>query len=1538
LNNTIVSNNIVSGTAVNNGGGIQNYNLMLLSDSTVINNIATGASNDSSGGGIGNEGILTVTNSIVISNTASTNGGGIQNVNIIKLTNSTVRNNKALNGDGGGIYNSEVLTQSLTFGRWPLSYLLNTRQKLQPLALNSEHTIELTVLNSTLSNNFTANNGGGVYNDQGTVKVTKSTLSSNQANNNGGGIYNQQGSLTVTNSTLSGNQASLNGGGLYNGQGTGNLTNSTLASNTANSGGGVYNEANLDVTNSIIADSNGNDCAGNGISDGDYNMASDGSCTFTASNSQNDTNPLLRPLGNYGGDTQTHALTLLQSPAIDTGNCSGGTISEDQRGIPRPQGEGCDIGSFELKQAELELTKDATPRATKHGSTITYTIVVANNGLLTATNGIVADTMPDDINFVGPISLDPPSAGTPGSAPPILANGLTIGAGQRITVSFPVTVSYIAGFVVTNTASITSTEVSQAAEDSVSVSILAPDLRINKSATPNPVVAGTTLTYTLTYNNTGLDVAIEVYISDTLPMSVTYSGGAVSVPTGVQQPDSTVPTWYIPTLSAGASGTIVFTAMLDPALRGVITNSVEITSVTPISGTGPLTDVVASNVIVDINLSLSKQVNDSTPEPGDMITYTITVDNAGPSDAFNALISDTMPAGINFVGPITLEPPSAGTPGTAPPMLASDVTINAGESVIVSYPVTVSEDLIGGTVISNLAVISSSEVITPATDTATITIGSLPALNVSKRPDLQDIIAGDQVDFTIAITNSGNITLTNLSALDPLTSNCVTALPVNSLSPYASTSYTCTAPSVTSSFTNVITITAESIFGGIVLSDTDFAVVNAISPSIVITKTPDFQTIALSETLSFTITVQNNGDSVLSDIIVSDALAPDCDNNLGQLASGTQTSYTCSLIGATADFTNTAIVRATALTGTPITDSDQAFVNVIAPEITISKTPASQMVRSGDTVTFTITVENSGDVTLSSVTVGDVQSPDSNANFPTMISGTVESYNCSRANVSADFTNIAIATGTSASTIVTDSSQALVDLISPSIVISKTPDFQIVPLGQNAIFTITVQNSGDASLSNVTVTDTLAPACNKNLSTLSSGAIESYTCSLSNITSDFTNTASVTGSPPVGELVSDSDEAVVDMRQPAVAVTKTLSSPSPVVVGQLVTFTIDIANTGDADLTTLVVTDNPSSCLTLLDIVPPFTTSLPIGGQSTHLALFTAAADNAACTNQVEVTDTLYNISDSSSANVEILAPTPTPTPINTPTNTPTPTNIPTETSTPTATITPFIISTSSPTPTPTVTGTPPTSTPTSTPTPTVTGTPPTSTPTSTATVTGTPPTNTPTVTGTPPTSTPTATSTPTPSEIDLQLTMSDAAVYYEPGDTIIYTLHFTNAGRNNATGVILSDTVPTYTTFNPAANSAGWQVGTRAGTPPWYEYHIDSLAAGASSVLTIAFTVDTASITPPIADVGTISNTVTIFDDGSQGEEGNPTDNRATVNSSLEAPTAVQLHHFSVTWREEMIEVTWQTFKELRDFVWHQMEKITSQANGPHPGGEWAR
>jgi predicted outer membrane repeat protein len=123
---------------------------------------------------------------------------------------------------------------------------------------------KLTVANG-VCDDYIGCNGGGIYNDNGTVHVTNSAFTANTASS-GGGIYNEHaGALTVTNSTFSGNHAGL-GGGIYS-EGTLTVTNSTFSGNTTTggSGGGIYSQGTLSVTHTLFS-TNSAASGGGGIS------------------------------------------------------------------------------------------------------------------------------------------------------------------------------------------------------------------------------------------------------------------------------------------------------------------------------------------------------------------------------------------------------------------------------------------------------------------------------------------------------------------------------------------------------------------------------------------------------------------------------------------------------------------------------------------------------------------------------------------------------------------------------------------------------------------------------------------------------------------------------------------------------------------------------------------------------------------------------------------------------------------------------------------------------------------------------------------------------------------------------------------------------------------------------------------------------------------------------------------------------------------------------------------------------------------------
>ena len=120
--------------------------------------------------------------------------------------------------------------------------------------------------------------------------------------------------------------------------------------------------------------------------------------------------------------------------------------------------------------------------------------------------------------------------------------------------------------------------------------------------------------------------------------------------------------------------------------------------------------------------TLSKTVDNPTPEPGQVVTYTIVVQNNDASNLTNATISDTLPLSFTLAATPTLDPPGAGTVGSGP-VLASNMTITAGTRVTVTFPVTIGADIARGSQITNTAAMTSAEIVSPITGAVLVTVG-----------------------------------------------------------------------------------------------------------------------------------------------------------------------------------------------------------------------------------------------------------------------------------------------------------------------------------------------------------------------------------------------------------------------------------------------------------------------------------------------------------------------------------------------------------------------------------------------------------------------------------------------------------------------------------------------------------------------------------------------------------------------------------------------------------------------------------------------
>lgn len=156
--------------------------------------------------------------------------------------------------------------------------------------------------------------------------------------------------------------------------------------------------------------------------------------------------------------------------------------------------------------------------------------------------------------------------------------------------------------------------------------------------------------------------------------------------------------------------------------------------------------------------------------------------------------------------------------------------------------------------------------------------------------------------------------------------------------------------------------------------------------------------------------------------------------------------------------------------------------------------------------------------------------------------------------------------------------------LTSAISIQKLPDLQKIPRGAPAEFQLIVRNDGDNPLTNVRVSDPLAPDCEANLGDMAAGVEESYTCSLANVDADFVNVAAVTGLDEFGVEVSAQDNAVVDVL-PTVELTKRadpMTLPEP---GGDFTFALTIHNTSSEPVVITGLDDTNALNQSCLDLV-----------------------------------------------------------------------------------------------------------------------------------------------------------------------------------------------------------------------------------------------------------------------------------------------------------------------------------------------------------------
>jgi uncharacterized repeat protein (TIGR01451 family) len=255
-------------------------------------------------------------------------------------------------------------------------------------------------------------------------------------------------------------------------------------------------------------------------------------------------------------------------------------------------------------------------------------------------------------------------------------------------------------------------------------------------------------------------------------------------------------------------------------------------------------------------------------------------------------------------------------------------------------------------------------------DDETVTLEQAPALSIEKTGDVGPIPLGDSIDYTITVTNSGNVTLHNVTVTDPLLG---ISQNVGTLAPQAFQVINGTYGPVTlNDLPGPVVNTATAVSDEAGPVDDDHSVEVYGNPELTIEKTGDAGPVRIGESINYMITVTNTGDVPLNNVTVTDPLLG-ISQNLGTL-NPSDVRVINGTYGPVVERDRPGPIVNTATADSdetePVDDEHSVPIYVPVPSLAIDK-DGPGVAEIGDTIVYTITVTNNGDVDLTNVTLTD---------------------------------------------------------------------------------------------------------------------------------------------------------------------------------------------------------------------------------------------------------------------------------------------------------------------------------------------------------------------------------------------------------------------------------------------------------------------------------------------------------------------------------------------------------------------------------------
>ncbi|AXV05731.1 internalin, putative [Euzebya pacifica] len=763
--------------------------------------------------------------------------------------------------------------------------------------------------------------------------------------------------------------------------------------------------------------------------------------------------------------------------------------------------------------------------------------------------------------------------------------------------------------------------------------LLAPGLTVTKTgtATSEPLVAGEDIDYTIRARNTGNAVVDAVDVTDPLIPGaaltcVDEAGGAVALPVDLD-----------PGAFVDCTGT--YTVTPDDAADNEVVNTATATGTVagdPIQATGTTT-VPAPTPTPALALTKTTDFAETEIAEGDVVDYTITATNTGNVALTGVGVTDPvvdltcLPA-----VPTALEPNQAVVCTGAYTITAGDLPGPFTNTATVSAP-----DPTGGPSIT-------------ATDSVDVPAAKDPELTVAKTSDNDGTppAEGDVITYTIVVDNTGNVPASGVTVSDPLVPDdlvCVPAVPVD-LQPgdqvVCTAPYTITAGDVGVTVTNTATATGQDPDGNPITGSGSTDVPGPVpDPSLVVTKTASTASVpaTVGDIVNYEVVVENDGNVTVTDVVVADPLVAglDCMPAVPRaLAPGARVTCTASHTVTQADIDtgaylappalgNTATATGVDPTGTPVDADDSVDIVVPSadPDLTVTKVSdfTGDTLTAGETIGYTITTENTGNVTVSGVDVTDSRIDDLVCAPATPVDlGPGQQVVCTGTytvtagdEAAGSVTNNAFANGADPADdpVAATGSSTVPAPPDPELTITATPDDDLV-VGEDTTFTIVVENTGNVPIDDVQVTDPnpdLTITCTPPMgSTLEPGAQMVCTGTITVTPAHAADgslliTPSTDGDDPSGGPVTDTDSAVAPVTpDPALTITKTAAPAGTVHAGEAIDYTIEVVNTGNVTITDVEVTDP----LIPLTCAPTTPRALVPGGALTCTGTYTVTPDD----------------------------------------------------------------------------------------------------------------------------------------------------------------------------------------------------------------------------------------------------------------------------------------------------------------------------------------